>query len=104
MSNVSIAGSAAMEAAIGGLHRASSSLNAAAGQVVQGTVDALNGPSDASTGDTVALSDAAQQVRADNSIEGGLLDASSAGLVYTANAAVVNTADATQQSLFDIVA
>ena len=104
MSNVSIAGSAAMEAAIGGLHRASSGLEAAAGQVVRGTVEALDGGSNGSTSDTVALSDAAQRVRSDNSIEGGLLDASSAGLVYTANASVVNTIDQTQQSLFDVVA
>ena len=104
MSNLSIAGSTALEAAMTGLNRASSDLGAAAGQVVQGTVDAINGGASSSTADTVALSDVAARVRSENSVEDGLIDSSSAGLIYTANAAVVNTAQETQQSLFDIIA
>ena len=104
MSNLSIAGSAALEAAMTGMHRASTDLGAAAGQVVQGTVEAINGGASSSTSDTVALSDVAQRVRSENSIESGLIDASSAGLIYTANASVVNTAQETQQSLFNIIA
>lgn len=106
MSAVSLAASSVLESAVGGLHRASADLNRAGAEVARGAVQAMDGASgsSSSTTDTVAFSDVAQRIAAENSVQGGLLDASSAGLIYTANAQVVNTAQQTEQSLFNIIA
>lgn len=104
MSTVSLAGSAALEASLGGLQRSSTSLNQASGEVYQATVDALNGESGGSTQDTVALSDAADRARSERSLENGLMSARTAGLLYTANARVVGTVMDTQQALLDTYA
>ena len=106
MSTLSIASASAVEAALGGMHRSGLSMLGAANRVVSGTVDAIGsaGSGGDSNGDTVSLSDVASRIRCENSVEGALLDTSSAGLIYTANARVVSSALETQGSLFDIVA
>lgn len=104
MSSLSLAGSAALESALGGLQRSGSAVNQAAGEVASATADALNGSRGSSTGDTVALSDAAARARSSRSMESGLINARTAGLLYTASAEVVSTVTETQQTLIDTYA
>lgn len=104
MSSLSLAGSAALESALGGLQRSGAAVNQAAGEVASATTDALSGARGSSTGDTVAVSDAAVRARSERSMESGLVSARTAGLLYTANAEVVSTVTETQQTLVDTYA
>ncbi len=94
-----ISGSSAAESALAGMQRSRASLQAAADEVVTGTVQALNGAS--GTSDTVTLSDAAKQVAA-GSLEHGMVQANTARLTYSMNVAVVRAADEQFQDMLDI--
>lgn len=100
---VSIAGASALDSSLQGLHRSSARLQGSAETVLSASVSALNGTPD-SAGDTVTISDAALQLRGEGSLEQGLLDGKVAGLVYTANAKVVQGADEVAGTLMSIVA
>ncbi len=104
MSSLSLAGSAALESALGGLQRSGAAVNQAAGEVAAASVDALSGSGGASAADTVSVSDAAARARSERSMENGLISARSAGLLYTANAEVVSGVAETQQTLIDTYA
>lgn len=104
MSSLSLAGSAALESALGGLQRSGAAVNQAAGEVAAATADAVGATGGASTADTVSVSDAATRARSERSMENGLVSARSAGLLYTANAEVVSTVSETERTLIDTYA
>ena len=87
-SNVGIAGSAAVSGQRG-MERAAAVIENAAGEVLQGTLDAISRDGGGSTRDTVTLSDEARSA----SIEDGLLDSGSARISYAANIRVVKASD-----------
>ena len=95
----SIAGSSAVDAALQGLERSREDLQTAADEVASATVQAVNGTS--GTGDTVTISDIAKGISS-GSLEGGLLDARTASITYSANVAVVRTADEQFEDMLDI--
>jgi hypothetical protein len=102
-SAVSIAGASAVESSLQGLHRSSARLQSSAETVLSASVGALNETSN-SAGDTVTISDAALKLRGEASLEQGLIDGKMAGLVYTANAKVVQGANEVTGTLLEIVA
>jgi hypothetical protein len=87
-SNVGIAGSAAV-AGQRGMERAAAVIENAAGEVLQGTLDAISRDGGGSASDTVTLSDEARSA----SIADGLLDGGSARISYAANIRVVKASD-----------
>lgn len=95
----SLAGSSAIDAALQGLERSRDGLQGAADEVLDATVQALNGPS--GTADTVSISDVARGISS-GSLENGLLDANTAKLTYAMNVAVVRTADEQFQDMLDL--
>ena len=95
-----LAGSTALEAALQGLERSREGLQGAADEVLEATVQSVNGVS--GTADTVSVSDIAQQVST-GSLEGGLIDAKTSRLTYAMNIAVVRTADEQFQDMLDMV-
>lgn len=104
---VSWAGSSAMSAGLTGLHRSGEQLQRSADDVLGATsragVEATGGGA-ATTGDTVTLSDVAQRLRGARGLEAALLDGQQAVFVYTANARVIQGADAMQGALFSVLA
>ena len=100
---VSLAGAGAVEAALQGLNRSSMLVQESAQTVLSASVTALNGGSESSA-DTVTISDAALSMRREPSLEQGLIDGKMAGLVYTANAKVIQGADEVNQTLLRVIA
>lgn len=96
-SNVQLAGTAAM-AGQRGMERANVALEAAAGEVAAGTLEAVGADLGSNTRDTVSISDEARA----NSIEDGLLDANSARISYAANIRVVKATDDRFNQMIDI--
>lgn len=100
---VSIAGAGAVEAALQGLNRSSMLVQESAQTVLSASVNALNGGSESGS-DTVTVSDAALSMRREPSMEQGLIDGQMAGLVYTANAKVVQGANEMSETLLRVIA
>ena len=104
---VSWAGSSAVSAGLTGLQRAGEQLQRSADEVLGATTRAATeaaGCGTTTTGDTVALSDVAQRLRGARGLEAALLDGQQAVFVYTANARVIQGADAMQGSLLSVLA
>jgi hypothetical protein len=100
---VSLAGGSAVESSLHGLHRSSSQLQSSAEAVLGASVGAVNG-SGTDIQDTVTISDAANSARGQASLEGGLVDGKVAGMVYTANARVVQAAHDVTGTIMSLVA
>jgi hypothetical protein len=100
---VSLAGGSAVEASLHALHRSGAQLQGSAEAVVGASVGALNGTG-TDIRDTVTISDAAASASGQSTLEGGLLDGQVAGLVYTANARVVQGAHDVTGTVMSLVA
>jgi hypothetical protein len=95
-----LAGSTALEAAMQGLDRSKAGLQGAADEVLEATVQAVNGAG--GTADTVSISDVAHGI-SNGSLEGGLLDAKTSRVTYAANIAVVRTVDEQFEDMLDMI-